>query len=482
MSKILLTLLGVILIQYSFSKTTYIGGHFDKPASKTITIQYYASIINKIEGRTTKEELPIDSSNCFRFEIETDIPLNFHLISGDNYLFINKYAAPGDSLWFEVQNGNVTEVTGKCEDCIGFMFEWEDKFWSGKAVNEEFNSSARRLEPKEYVEYWNKRRTDQLNYFYDFFKDKAMPALFKEVMEDEINYSYAVQILQYSRKNVKSSNRLEDSVFLKFLEFIPVDNPNALTHGTYLHFLRELPANIYFAMTSDPRISNSDKSYLWQNQIHVRDSIAKKYFTGKMYEYALYQILYEQIRTAGSMKGQSYFESFYHSTDSIITQFSNSFVDHSLYERVSKKFHEIKDTLKAAPDFVLKDIHGKQVRLSDFKGKVVYLDFWATNCAPCVAEIPDAKKLSERFKGKDVVFIYVSLDHSTEKLKQFLNTNSFKGIHLIAPQGFASDIANLYEINAIPHYFLIDKAGNIVNADAPRPSSNPDEIIEKLLK
>ncbi len=482
MSKILLTLIGVFLIQLSFSKTTYIGGHFDKPSTKTITIQYYASIINMIESRSTKQELPIDSRNNFRFEIETDIPLNFHLINGDNWLFINKYVAPGDSLWFEIQKGNVTEVTGRCEDCIGFMFEWQDKFWSGKAVNKEFNSSAKRLEPKEFVEYWNKRRTDQLNSFNKFFKGKALPSLFKEVMEDEINYSYAVAILQYSTKNVKSSSRLEDSVFLKFLTLIPINNPNALSHRKYLQFLRELPAYIYFAMTSDPRINHSDKSYLWQNQIHIRDSIAKKYFTGEIYELALYQILYEQIRTAGSIKGKSYFESYYHTTDSIISQCASSFSDQTLYKRVSKKFHELKDTSKAAPDFVLKDIDGKQVRLSDFKGKVVYLDFWATNCAPCVAEIPDAKKLSERFKGKDVVFIYVSLDHSDEKLKQFLNKNSFNGIQLNAPQGFASDIANLYEINAIPHYFLIDKAGNIVNADAPRPSSKPDEIIEKLLQ
>ncbi len=141
----------------------------------------------------------------------------------------------------------------------------------------------------------------------------------------------------------------------------------------------------------------------------------------------------------------------------------------------SKKQQRVKTLTQNLPS-------GKQVRLSDFKGTVVYLDFWATNCAPCVAEIPDAKKLSERFKGKDVVFIYVSLDHSDEKLKQFLNKNSFNGIQLNAPQGFASDVANLYEINAIPHYFLIDKAGNIVNADAPRPSSNPDKIIEKLVQ
>ena len=247
MKKIFLVLIGIILIQKSFGTITHIGGHFDKPSTKTITIQYYASIINMIESRSTKQELPIDSRNNFRFEIETDIPLNFHLINGDNWLFINKYVAPGDSLWFEIQKGNVTEVTGRCEDCIGFMFEWENKFWSGKAVNEEFNSSARRLEPKEFIEYWNKRRTDQLNSFNKFFKGKALPSLFKEVMEDEINYSYAVAILQYSTKNVKSSSRLEDSVFLKFLTLIPINNPNALTHRKYLQFLRELPAYIYIS-------------------------------------------------------------------------------------------------------------------------------------------------------------------------------------------------------------------------------------------
>ena len=81
-----------------------------------------------------------------------------------------------------------------------------------------------------------------------------------------------------------------------------------------------------------------------------------------------------------------------------------------------------------------------------------------------------------------IIFYTTRYDHSTEKLKQFINSNSFNGIHQNASQGFASDIANLYEINAISHYFLIDKAGNIINADAPIPSSKPDEIIEKLLK
>ena len=78
--------------------------------------------------------------------------------------------------------------------------------------------------------------------------------------------------------------------------------------------------------------------------------------------------------------------------------------------------------------------------------------------------------------------MYIAFDNSVDKLKRLIDAKSFKGVHLIEKKGFASNVADAYNINGIPHYFLIDKNGYIVNSNAPRPSDKPDQIIENELK
>jgi peroxiredoxin len=469
------------LVQALRAKITYIGGHFQKPKAKTVTIKYYASVINNIEHRSTIQELNIDDKNNFLFEIETEIPISFHLINGSDWLFINKYVAPGDSLNFDFRKDQI-EVTGNCEDCIDFLFNWEEKFLSGKKVNEEFNSSYTRLDPKEFAGYWDKRRKDQLNYFHEFFQGKTVPVLFKQYMEAEINYSYAVAILQYSWQNKSAKKILLDKSYLAFLDNIVVDNPDALISGRYIHFLRELPQNIWSTYGDFDNLSDPVNQYYGKNQTMLRDSIARKHFSGIAYDLALYQILFESIRNIERMKGESYYDIIYKNSDSILSLFHASFNNQYYYDRLVNKLRDLNKPNREAPDFSLFDLNGNKVKLSDFKGKVVYLDFWATNCAPCVKEVTDAIKLKEKFKDENVVFLYVSLDHSIDKLRRFIDAKSFNGIHLIDQRGFASEVADSYEINAIPRYFLIDQNGFIVNENAPRPSANPEKLIQHLIK
>ncbi|SFF44570.1 TlpA family protein disulfide reductase [Thermoflexibacter ruber] len=135
-----------------------------------------------------------------------------------------------------------------------------------------------------------------------------------------------------------------------------------------------------------------------------------------------------------------------------------------------------------APLFTFKDIEGKEVSLSDFRGKVVYLDIWASWCGPCIAEIPHAKKLKERMKGKDVVFLYVTIDENEKSWKDMVKNKEMEGVHLISEGGWASEINKLYGVNGVPTYFLIGKDGKIFNNRPPRPSSpNIDKELEKAL-
>lgn len=150
-----------------------------------------------------------------------------------------------------------------------------------------------------------------------------------------------------------------------------------------------------------------------------------------------------------------------------------------LSDYVSKNLDEhesgIKKALPGLPgyEFTYKDIEGKNVSFSDFRGKIVYIDAWATWCGPCRAEIPSLKKLEKEFHGKDIVFVSISLDKSkdTEKWKRFVREKELTGIQLISDDAFNTSLARDYKINSIPRFLLFDKEGKIVDANAKRPSN-----------
>ena len=130
-------------------------------------------------------------------------------------------------------------------------------------------------------------------------------------------------------------------------------------------------------------------------------------------------------------------------------------------------------------------MNGKQVALSDFKGKVVYVDVWATWCGPCNAEIPHLIKLEEAYHNNpNIVFMSVSVDKQKdfEKWKKMLTDKGMGGVQLFA--GDRSDeIMKPYKITGIPRFMLFDKEGRVVDADAPRPSSGEIKaLLDATLK
>jgi thiol-disulfide isomerase/thioredoxin len=132
-----------------------------------------------------------------------------------------------------------------------------------------------------------------------------------------------------------------------------------------------------------------------------------------------------------------------------------------------------------APDATCFDATGKTYRLSDFKGKLLYIDVWATWCGPCKREIPSLKELEEAYHGKDVQFISISTDQDPKAWEQFIQKNTMSGLQLHQSLNMDESVSKLYNVNSIPRFLLIDKQGKIISSDAPRPSSGAG--IRKML-
>lgn len=136
-----------------------------------------------------------------------------------------------------------------------------------------------------------------------------------------------------------------------------------------------------------------------------------------------------------------------------------------------------------SPSFNYPDINGKNVSLEDLKGKYVYVDVWATWCGPCKREIPFLKKLDSEYKGKDIVFVSMSIDKMKDKDKwlKMVKDEKLQGVQIMADKEWNSDFVTAYNIRGIPRFILIDKEGNILNDNAPRPSNpNLKELLNGL--
>lgn len=113
-----------------------------------------------------------------------------------------------------------------------------------------------------------------------------------------------------------------------------------------------------------------------------------------------------------------------------------------------------------APDFKLKDLDGKEISLSDLKGKKVYINFFATWCPPCKEEMPDLEKLYQETKNSDLIILAISGGEDKSTVENFVKENNYNFEVLLDPDG----VANMsYNISSIPTSYFIDENGNIVN-------------------
>lgn len=108
-----------------------------------------------------------------------------------------------------------------------------------------------------------------------------------------------------------------------------------------------------------------------------------------------------------------------------------------------------------------------------YKGKVVYIDIWATWCKPCLMEMKNARILREKFKGQDVVFVYLCINSPQEALwKKLIAAHAIEGENFLINDKQLNELNNRFSIGSIPRYLIVDRAGNVSNENASRPGSS----------
>jgi len=264
-------------------------------------------------------------------------------------------------------------------------------------------------------------------------------------------------------------------------EFL-VDKPVEESNGAYMNFINQYFANFLLMKSLSPEgekliaIVNEKKDYNEIMEFLGKENVLENI---QLRELVLLKGLYEVYRDPLYIK-QMVVDML--DTIKVKTQFS---LHKILASNIKSSITKL-DKGSVAPNFQLKNAFGTMQKLSDFKGKYVYLDFWATWCMPCLQEMKVLPGLIEKY-GQKVTFISISVDKDFEKMRSFLeknkkldNANNHSEVFLFG--GDSKQVKADYNIRSIPSYFLIDKEGKFVKSPAERPSGNIEKTFNNLFQ
>ncbi|GAB3902299.1 hypothetical protein GCM10028803_28660 [Larkinella knui] len=369
----------------------------------------------------------------------------------------------------------------------GFLNEFNEKF---KA---DFDATAQYARAQTMgVDGWEMNlftaRKAQLAFYKEHPQAAQFSDSFKKYVDNCIRWNYWHLLLAWPivRTNAQASQQTVPSlpaVMLEGLDETKVNDEAALTAEPYRNFL------LYYVTYSNSKSRNFAK--YTPNDLHKmlpeKAGFARQVLTGKPYQYALARLLLDNCEKATPSSVRDVFAAL------TATPNSTAYTDlvqarcGDVMARKEDPKPEVAAAKKKPVDpavFSFLNQNGESVTLDDFKGKVVYLDIWASWCGPCIGEIPHSKKLYERLSKKQlekVAFLYISIDDSEVNWKNALKTHQLPGEQGWSKGGWRSRIVQYFGVQSIPRYILIDKKGQMADLNAKRPSS-ADAVWQDILK
>ena len=401
----------------------------------------------------------------------------------------------GDSVDIFLQSGE-TELINKATslwqepESQTFMAEFKKKF------PESFEKQIRYKQLlSANVDDWEMSLFDERKNQLDFLKNypvkDKLPADFQKLVETEIRWNYWHLLLAYSITRSNLDTKLTrvvslPSVMIEGLDPQKIQDESLLISESYRNFLPFFVT--YFNSQEQKFVKYADQV----KALSDKNNYALKYLKGKVLAYTLSKLIYDNCGRISSSAAKYWISQI--ASDpyrKLLISHCQETLNKKEEVAVKKKEKEEKgqsrkELANSGEYPVLTDLKGNQFNFARYKGKVIYVDFWASWCGPCRQEFPYSKKihasLTEKQK-KNIVFLYISIDEDPENWKNAIEKLQLdNGDHGYSEGGWASEVVKKYQINGIPRYMIIDKNGTIVQADAVRPS-NPAtlEILLKLI-
>lgn len=410
--------------------------------------------------RALIKTLKVSDEGKFADTIKVDIN-NYILYDGANPIFIYLDSAYNVTINYDVNKLEESlAIAGEGAQVSNYLIakkEIEGKHLKG-------STEFYKLEESKYKDLFNQIADEQINLLQT---TPRIPESYIEQEEKNINYFYLNMLADYQpahRHFTRNQSFQVSDSFLTELEVVEYDNYEDYKFSPYY---KRLVSGYY------------------QNK--VKESAQKKGLQGGMAFIDAYSSI-----SNDKLKNKLLFD-YANSNltrERDIKAFYNAFLEASTNDEDKTKITAIYKKLNAtnvgepSPKFNnYENNAGGTTSLDDLKGKYVYIDVWATWCGPCIKEIPALKRMEDEFNGKNIEFVSISIDKKKDydKWKKMIVDKDLKGTQLLADSDWKSSFVQDYSIKGIPRFILLDPQGNIVNANAPRPS-NPSlkSLLESL--
>ncbi len=429
----------------------------------------FITISHKVGLEKITDTARVDSTGKFILKIDIKKPGYYTFFHGRETASL--YLSPGDSINLKLNTDEFDETLsfdGKGALANNYIIETY-------LLNEKLGIDYReiyKLEKNNFISKIDSIYKILNKHLEEFIgKNEDFNDYFISMEKNKLLYKKASLKIKYpeSYKYMTKNDSLDlGEDYNDYLNELNLNDSNLLELPEFINFLISyMKEEVNKLFEEDTILAKKDNGYM----LAMIKVIQNTFTDHKIKEYLLYNLMYEQLRYYGI-----------NNIDEIMKVFKENCTKKEYLDKIEEEYKnwEVIAFGKKAPVFEYQDIEGNLVSLSDFIGKYVYIDIWATWCGPCIGELPYLEKLNKDFKNKNIVFMSVSVDKDKDAWKKMVIEKEMKGLQLFADKAWESSIAVDYLVHSIPSFILIDKEGNIINPKAKRPSAGIYEVIQKL--